>query len=334
MLDFSSKWLLLSTVKTDHIYVCDMQSIIPNTELPHVNKWNQVKVSIEGKTQESMTGEKDIYFGVHVYDLQSNLENIQFMDPRRYTDHNLWQKIQEQPQAEELEEEMSWDYSNSTKSAEPIQNNLDNQEPLQDKEKIEDDTHQDSNSMKSIELPENVLSYDGGRIFVSFEGKDTLSFMKSLYSALDSNGIEAFKDGDRIGRGDGICQTSLKEIEESKISFIIFSENYASSIQCLAELVMSLYCKRAQGTWVVPVFYKVDPSIVKHQGGSFGRAMAKHEAKFCNDMEMIRMWKLALPEAANIAGLVINDGNESDVIQCIVKLCRMLPSRIPSKAQT
>ncbi|KAI9127442.1 hypothetical protein K1719_002001 [Acacia pycnantha] len=93
---------LLSIIKTDHIYICDMQSIILSTELPFVNKWNQVEISFESEA-------KEIYFGVHVYNLQSNVENIQFMDPRKYIIvANLLQKIKD------VEEDMNLD-SNSTK---------------------------------------------------------------------------------------------------------------------------------------------------------------------------------------------------------------------------
>ncbi|XP_028760676.1 uncharacterized protein LOC114719367 isoform X2 [Neltuma alba] len=121
-LDISSEWLLLSTIKTDHIFICDMRSIIHSTELPLQNKWNQVKVSLESKTPE-IKGEKGICFGVHVHDLQSNLANIQFRDPRRYADHNLLLKIQEQEDWKELEGDMSVD-SNSTKSAESTDESL------------------------------------------------------------------------------------------------------------------------------------------------------------------------------------------------------------------
>ncbi|XP_028754845.1 disease resistance protein TAO1-like [Neltuma alba] len=79
-LGISSMWSSLSPIKTNHIYICDMQSMIHSTELPITNEWSQVKVSIQSTTQET-EGEKEIYFGVHVHDLQSNLENIQFLQP-------------------------------------------------------------------------------------------------------------------------------------------------------------------------------------------------------------------------------------------------------------
>ncbi|KAI9127427.1 hypothetical protein K1719_001986 [Acacia pycnantha] len=75
---FSSMWLSLSRIVTDHIYICDMQSIILNAEIPLKNKWNQVEISFESEA-------KEIYFGVHLYNLQHY--GVQFKDPRRYNNY-------------------------------------------------------------------------------------------------------------------------------------------------------------------------------------------------------------------------------------------------------
>ncbi|KAI9126991.1 hypothetical protein K1719_001550 [Acacia pycnantha] len=119
-LDISSMWHSLSTIKTNHIYICDMQSMI-QSELPLGNEWNEVNLSIESKTQE-IELIKEIYFGVYADNLQSSFENIQFVDPIRcIIDISLLQNIQGQQDLEELEEDMNLDL-NSTKSAELIEN--------------------------------------------------------------------------------------------------------------------------------------------------------------------------------------------------------------------
>ncbi|XP_021803617.1 TMV resistance protein N-like, partial [Prunus avium] len=53
---------------------------------------------------------------------------------------------------------------------------------------------------------------------------------------------------------------------------------------------------------VRPIFYKVDPSDVRHQRSSFGHAFAHHELKFKDDMEKVLKWRRALTEAANLSG--------------------------------
>ncbi|KAI9127405.1 hypothetical protein K1719_001964 [Acacia pycnantha] len=112
-----------------HIYICDLHRVFFRTELPLVNKWNQVQISFRNEA-------KEMYFGLYVYNLQSNVENIQFMDPRRYIIvPNLLQKIQEQEDGKDVEEDMNLDF-NSTKYVESLDNPMhyqerDNMEKLQ-----------------------------------------------------------------------------------------------------------------------------------------------------------------------------------------------------------
>lgn len=80
--------------------------------------------------------------------------------------------------------------------------------------------------------------------------------------------IETFVDG-RLERGDEISCTLLRAIEQSKLSVIILSENYASSKWCLDELVHILQCKEMNGQIVLPVFYHVSPSDVRKQRGRY-----------------------------------------------------------------
>ena len=73
-------------------------------------------------------------------------------------------------------------------------------------------------------------------VFLSFRGEDTrLGFVGHLYNALCQRGINTFIDNN-LQRGEEISVKLLKVIESSKISIIVFSENYASSSWCLDEL--------------------------------------------------------------------------------------------------
>jgi len=82
------------------------------------------------------------------------------------------------------------------------------------------------------------------------------------------------------------------------ISVIVFSKSYASSKWCLDELVKIHKCKKI-GQFVLPVFYKVDPSVVRNQKEKFGIALIEHEKKF---KEKVKKWRTALTEAANLSG--------------------------------
>ena len=136
-------------------------------------------------------------------------------------------------------------------------------------------------------------------VFLSFSGEDTRdNFTSHLYSALCQKGIETFID-DQLNRGDEISQSLLDTIEASSISIIIFSEKYASSGWCLDELSKVLDCRKVYAQIVIPVFYRVDPSHVRKQIGSFGVSFSKLKEKF---PEKMQRWRSALTEAANLSG--------------------------------
>ncbi|PRQ23822.1 putative TIR domain, winged helix-turn-helix DNA-binding domain-containing protein [Rosa chinensis] len=142
-------------------------------------------------------------------------------------------------------------------------------------------------------------SYD---VFLSFRGEDTrYGFTGHLHSALLRKGINTFIDND-LTRGDEIAQSLLKVIEESRISVIVFSENYASSKWCLDELVHIHHCNESKQQMVRPIFYKVDPADVRYQKGSYGEALAKHERRFPDNLEKVGGWRTALTRSANLSG--------------------------------
>ncbi|OMO75799.1 hypothetical protein COLO4_25868 [Corchorus olitorius] len=59
-------------------------------------------------------------------------------------------------------------------------------------------------------------------------------------------------------------------------------------------------CQRERNQIVVPVFYGVDPSEVRKQTGSFGKALAEHEKRWPPDR--VQRWRTALTEAGNLSG--------------------------------
>jgi hypothetical protein len=101
-----------------------------------------------------------------------------------------------------------------------------------------------------------------------------------------------------------------KAIKESEIAVIVFSKNFAESEWCLDELVGILKKRNITGLIVIPVFYDVQPSHVRSQIGSFGKAFLKHEE--CESKETIDGWRAALREVADLSGMVLQ--NEADGI--------------------
>ncbi|KHN46555.1 TMV resistance protein N [Glycine soja] len=144
-------------------------------------------------------------------------------------------------------------------------------------------------------------------VFLSFRGEDTRhGFTGNLYRALHDRGIYTFIDD--FSRGDEITPALFKAIQESRIAITVLSENYASSSLCLDELVTILDCK-SEGQLVIPVFYKVDPSDVRHQKGSYGEAMTRHQERFKAKKEKLQKWRMALQQVADLSDYHFKDGD-------------------------
>ncbi|KAG7944050.1 hypothetical protein I3843_15G078200 [Carya illinoinensis] len=157
-------------------------------------------------------------------------------------------------------------------------------------------------------------------VFLSFRGEDVRqNFISHLYDALRKKGINTYID-EHLERGKEISPALLKAIEESRILIIVFSKNYASSMWCLEELMKILECREMKQQIVLPVFYKVHPSIVRRQKKNYGEALANYKDKL-NDDRKVDSWKAALKEVANLSGFHLKkDGNESEFIHSIIQL--------------
>ncbi|XP_042491724.1 disease resistance protein RPV1-like, partial [Macadamia integrifolia] len=169
-----------------------------------------------------------------------------------------------------------------------------------------------SSSSSSSTLRKN---YD---VFLSFidedfggegEGDDSSrNFIDQLYQALIQKGYRIFTNEDnKRNLDDHITSEFLKTIEESKVSIVVFSKNYSSSIWCLDELVKMLICKHQMDRTVLPVFYKVDPSHFRKQNGFLEKTFAGYEERFRSEMEQVMRWRKALTEAGNLSGWHIQD---------------------------
>ena len=144
------------------------------------------------------------------------------------------------------------------------------------------------------------FTYD---VFLSFRGPDTRhGFIGHLYKALSDRGIRTFVDDEELWKGEEITPSLPNAIQESRIAIPVFSMNYASSPFCLDELVKIMEFVEGKGRLVLPVFYDVDPRDVRHQRGSYGEAMAKHEERFKGDVEKVQKWREVLHQAANLSG--------------------------------
>ena len=154
-------------------------------------------------------------------------------------------------------------------------------------------------SSSSSKLPHK---YD---VFLSFRGSDTrMNFVDHLYEGLVGNRFNTFRDDDQLERGGEISSQLLDAIEESRICIVVFSKNYADSRWCLNELLAIIESIASDdGRIVLPIFYHVDPSHVRHQTGSYCTRYTYPERDADKEkVEMIEKWGNALTAAANMSG--------------------------------
>jgi len=147
------------------------------------------------------------------------------------------------------------------------------------------------------------------QIFISFRGEDTrYSFTGFLYDALCREGFKTFMDDGGLHSGDQISPSLINAIEASRLSIVVLSENFASSSWCLDELAKIIERMKMNYQLVWPIFYKVEPSDIRHLRNSYGKSMTEHEQKFKSDPERLQKWRSALFDVSGLSGKVYKTG--------------------------
>ncbi|XP_031249162.1 TMV resistance protein N-like [Pistacia vera] len=82
--------------------------------------------------------------------------------------------------------------------------------------------------------------------------------------------------------------------------------------------LLRVQCMNTMEQIIIPIFYDVDPSMVRKQTGSFQEAFVILRS-FRENIEKVKKWRAALIEVANLCGWHLNDRHESEFIQDIVK---------------
>ncbi|XP_061369750.1 uncharacterized protein LOC133312550 [Gastrolobium bilobum] len=278
------------------------------------NKWNYV-VCTASKIEEEVFVVKQS--GIHVFKQGSRMEDIQFTDPlllKEEHEHNLEDMTDSQTIYAAPNNNVNW-HSNS------VVPKLGSGTPdFQAKIMARQESLLRSSSFSY------GFKYD---VFLSFRGEDTRhGFTGHLYKALLDRGIHTFIDDKELQRGEEITPSLVKAIEESRISIIVFSKNYASSSFCLDELVHILHSIKENGRLVLPVFYYVDPSDVRKHKGTYGEALTRHEERFMDNMERLHKWKMALSQAADLSGFHFKQQGNENEYEFIEKIVKVVSNKI------
>ncbi|XP_010537573.1 PREDICTED: disease resistance protein RML1A-like isoform X2 [Tarenaya hassleriana] len=140
-------------------------------------------------------------------------------------------------------------------------------------------------------------------VFLSFRGTDTRrTIVSHLHKALVDSGILTFKDDQELEEGDPIFYKIIEAIAESRLAIVVLSKDYASSRSCLEELQMIMELHGEDELKVLPIFYEVDPSVVRHQTGSYAVSL-KHFERRSTMADKLPQWREALHGIANLKGI-------------------------------
>ncbi|CAN1229956.1 Disease resistance protein L6 [Linum perenne] len=244
-------------------------------------------------------------------DFENNSITItQQQDSTSSPNNNIIQEPDSTPQSENsdnnniIQEPDSWSHSENSNNNNIIQ------EPGSTSDLATSATNSPyENSSYSLSLPS--VEYE---VFLSFRGPDTRSHITDiLYRFLIHSKIHTFKDDDEMRKGEGIWPTLVKAINHSKIYIPILSENYAHSKWCLKELAEIVQRQKQDNRRIIlPIFYMVDPSDVRHQSGPYQKAFQQHEQTF--GAPTVKIWKDALNEVGTLKGWHVKSNNEQGAI--------------------
>ncbi|CAN6706964.1 unnamed protein product [Malus baccata var. baccata] len=165
-------------------------------------------------------------------------------------------------------------------------------------------------------------------VFINFRGEDTRRCLVShLYKALNQKAINTFIDAEELRKGSDLSQL-LTAIQDSRVSIVVFSRNYASSTWCLKELVQILDCMDGKNQLVMPLFYQVDPSDVRKAKRSFEEAFAELEGHSNTDMEEVRRWRSALKIMNKLSKLYLGGTAIKELPASILNLTNLVTLKL------
>ncbi|XP_050364860.1 disease resistance protein Roq1-like [Argentina anserina] len=155
-------------------------------------------------------------------------------------------------------------------------------------------------------------------VFLSFRGEDTRELTQYIFAELKKRTINAFMDDFVLERGTNLSEGFKLAIEQSRLSIVIISKNYASSRWCLDELAHIFRCKKESDN-IMPIFYGVEPGDVRHQRGSFAEHFIQHEKKLGKGSKEVLEWRDAMKKLGNLAGWKLStDRSKTELIEEIV----------------
>ncbi|GLJ33276.1 hypothetical protein SUGI_0669470 [Cryptomeria japonica] len=176
-------------------------------------------------------------------------------------------------------------------------------------------------------MPERKLPYD---VFINYRGPDVKHTLAAgLYNTLTVMGLRVFLDKEELELGDFLPTEIEEAMRSASLHIAIFSQNYAESPWCLAELAFML----KTGTQIAPVFYHVETDVVRYAKGVYTEAFSRHEEKGRYTSKIAGEWKNALKNVSyNFGDIIRNEDDEQrllkDIVNRVLKEIKNVPFEV------
>lgn len=187
-------------------------------------------------------------------------------------------------------------------------------------------------SMASSSATTSCTPWD---LFINHRGADGEMAARYLYRRLTSHGLmRVFFDKEEMEKGKNISRQLTEAISGASVYIAILSPRYAESWWCLDELVLMVESGKA----IFPVFYKVQPSVVRYnvKDGAYADALRDLAKKTTPDPktgeekpryspDKIQKWRSALSTVADLSGCEIRDKDDEleqldNVVEVVLKM--------------
>ncbi|KAH7404207.1 hypothetical protein KP509_15G015600, partial [Ceratopteris richardii] len=135
-------------------------------------------------------------------------------------------------------------------------------------------------------------------VFICYRGSDTKrNIVSILRGVLESKGIKCFVDY-AIESGAELLSGMIQGIWKSRLQIIVLSQGFGRSRLCLDALVEIMNIE-APVRRVLPVFYEVEPCVVRHQKRASPYDLSAVEGSTREDR---KRWGKALHQLSHLKG--------------------------------
>lgn len=100
-------------------------------------------------------------------------------------------------------------------------------------------------------------------LFISHAVEDKIPLVNELVARLEAHGIKVWYTGRELSIGDGVCDTLVEGMRQSRYGIIVFSPSYISKMKPSAEFTMLINYKRQGANVIIPVLFEVTPAELK-----------------------------------------------------------------------